>query len=215
MGRLRIDPAEAVSVMLAAGLRPLAPYPGSQVPWPCTHERCGSVITPRLSNVKRRASACTSCAAELRGLDRRTRGAAAAEATMSAAGFIPLEPYPGARMPWRSVHASCGLERSPTLNQIRRGDTCQGTVGSARGRSLDLPVDGHVFYPVMAMGSAHAGVAITRGRAQVRGVTPCPARAWDRRTDSPVVWQMWAWCRSRSTVAVARVLGISSSNAAG
>jgi hypothetical protein len=39
--------------------------------------------------------------------------------------------------------------------------------------------------------------------------------AWDRRTLSPRVWQRWAWCRSLSTVAVARVLGISSSNPAG
>jgi len=30
-----------------------------------------------------------------------------------------------------------------------------------------------------------------------------------------VVWQTWAWRRSRSTVAVARVLGISSSNPIG
>src|SRR5664279_3941199 len=50
---------------------------------------------------------------------------------------------------------------------------------------------------------------------QVSGVTPWPAMAWDRRTDSPEVWQTWAWCRSRSTVAVASVLGISSSKPAG
>jgi len=36
---------------------------------------------------------------------------------------------------------------------------------------------------------------------------------------SPLVWQRWAWCSSRSTVAVAvavaRVLGMSSSNPLG
>lgn len=53
------------------------------------------------------------------------------------------------------------------------------------------------------------------GRGQVSGVTPCPATAWDSRTDSPEVWQTWAWCRSLSTVAVARVLGMSSSKAPG
>jgi hypothetical protein len=36
--------------------------------------------------------------------------------------------------------------------------------------------------------------------------------AWVRRMLSPLVWQTWAWCMSRSTVAVARVLDISSSN---
>ena len=58
-------------------------------------------------------------------------------------------------------------------------------------------------------------VAIAGLVGQVRGVTPLPVRAWERRTESPVVWQTWAWCRSRSTVAVARVLGMSSSKAAG
>ena len=38
-----------------------------------------------------------------------------------------------------------------------------------------------------------------------------PAMAWVRRMLSPLVWQTWAWCMSRSTVAVARVFGINSS----
>ena len=58
-------------------------------------------------------------------------------------------------------------------------------------------------------------LTITGLGAQLNGLTPWPARAWAWRTDSPVVWQTWAWCSSRSTVAVARVLGMSSSNAAG
>ena len=44
---------------------------------------------------------------------------------------------------------------------------------------------------------------------------PCPAVAWVSRMLSPAVSTMWAWCISRSTVALAMVLGISSSNLAG
>ena len=47
---------------------------------------------------------------------------------------------------------------------------------------------------------------------QFNAFTPSPVRAWDRRTLSPLVWQRWAWWSSRSTVAVANVLGMSSSN---
>ena len=47
---------------------------------------------------------------------------------------------------------------------------------------------------------------------QLRGISPFPAMAWVSRTLSPLVWQTWAWCISRSTVAVASVFGISSSN---
>ena len=49
----------------------------------------------------------------------------------------------------------------------------------------------------------------------VSGVTPLPAVAWVRRMLSPAVRTMWAWCRSRSTVALAMVLGMSSSNPPG
>jgi hypothetical protein len=59
------------------------------------------------------------------------------------------------------------------------------------------------------------GVVATGRSSQVRAFTPRPVRAWDRRTLSPLVWQRWAWCRSRSTVAVARVLGMISSNPEG
>ena len=46
------------------------------------------------------------------------------------------------------------------------------------------------------------------GVGQFKGTTPLPARAWARRWDSPSVWTKWAWCMSRSTEAVARVLGM-------
>ena len=49
----------------------------------------------------------------------------------------------------------------------------------------------------------------------VSGVTPLPAVAWVRRMLSPAVMTTWAWWRSRSTVALAMVLGMSSSNPAG
>ena len=81
---------------------------------------------------------------------------------------------------------------------------CQGTLGTAQWRPCVLPADGHQICPLVAIRRAAVG--------QFRGVTPFPERAWVSRTLSPLVWQRWAWCMSRSTVAVARVLGISSSN---
>jgi hypothetical protein len=43
---------------------------------------------------------------------------------------------------------------------------------------------------------------------QLNVTTPFPARASASRWESPLVNTRWAWCRSRSTVAVARVLGM-------
>ena len=55
-----------------------------------------------------------------------------------------------------------------------------------------LPTGGQQTCPLVAtkLPSVVAGLAIV---GHVSGVTPCPAMAWDRRTDSPVVWQTWAW----------------------
>jgi hypothetical protein len=84
---------------------------------------------------------------------------------------------------------------------------CQGPVSSPRGRTRFLPGDGHEFSPRADTGSP-------RGHG-VRGITPLPAVAWARRMLSPVVAQRWAWWRSRSTVAPARVLGMISSKPLG
>ena len=86
---------------------------------------------------------------------------------------------------------------------------CQGPVGSAQWRTVELPVRGQQNCPVVARCSARGSVG------QPSGVTPLPAVAWVRRMLSPAVMTTWAWWRSRSTVALAMVLGMSSSNPAG
>ncbi len=50
---------------------------------------------------------------------------------------------------------------------------------------------------------------------QARGTTPLPAVASARRRDGPSVATRWAWWRSRSTEAVAKVLGMMVSKPAG
>jgi hypothetical protein len=58
------------------------------------------------------------------------------------------------------------------------------------------------------------GHRISRG-GQLNGTTPLPASASASRWLSPLVRTMWAWCSSRSTVAVASVLGMIESNPLG
>ena len=84
---------------------------------------------------------------------------------------------------------------------------CQGPVGSAQWRTVGLPVRGQQNCPVVARCSARGSVGQWRH--------PLPAVAWVRRMLSPAVMTTWAWWRSRSTVALAMVLGMSSSNPAG
>ncbi len=79
-------------------------------------------------------------------------------------------------------------------------DGCQRTSRSPVGRTADLRLCGHEF----------SGWAVTRfpGGWSVQWDDPLPARASARRWLSPLVVIRWAWCSSRSTVAVARVLGM-------
>jgi hypothetical protein len=58
------------------------------------------------------------------------------------------------------------------------------------------------------------GHRISRG-GQLNGTTPLPASASASRWLSPLVRTRWAWCSSRSTVAVASVLGMIESNPLG
>lgn len=51
-----------------------------------------------------------------------------AEHELRAAGYAPLEPYPGtARQPWLSRCTGCGQHRTPNLATIRAGSRCHHT----------------------------------------------------------------------------------------
>jgi hypothetical protein len=56
--------------MLAAGMEPLEPYPGSTVRWRCRCVTCGSEITPSLTSV-RGGPGCIECGHVRTGLKRR------------------------------------------------------------------------------------------------------------------------------------------------
>jgi len=45
-----------------------------------------------------------------------------AETVMRAAGYLPVEPYPGAGRRWRCRHVPCGREVTARFNKIRSGE---------------------------------------------------------------------------------------------
>jgi hypothetical protein len=57
-----VDADFAASVMRAANLDPIKPYPGSAVPWPCRCLTCGADVTPRYAGVRAGQGGCRSCA---------------------------------------------------------------------------------------------------------------------------------------------------------
>lgn len=132
-----VDPAEAHALFRAAELIPTVSFPGATKPWPAVHEPCGRVIAPTLTNVRRRGSACRDCAAERRGAARRASREQDAVSTMRAAGFTPLEPYPGSSKPWRSRHDPCGNEAAPRLDYVAQGGVaCRTCVAATKGHRV-------------------------------------------------------------------------------
>lgn len=135
--------------MRAVGWAPLEPYPGALRPWRCVCTECGTEGSPRYAHLKSRGRACRVCSKARVAARLLDAEHPRAEADMRAAGFEPLEPYPGAHRAWRSRHASCGRVVAVRLVQVRiagRGcPVCSGGVaidseGAAafmRGRGLE------------------------------------------------------------------------------
>jgi hypothetical protein len=115
----KVDPVAAEVVMRAAGLVPLEPYPGSGQPWRCRCDRCENEVTPRYAAVCRGAG-CRYCALETAGQSIRLDGEGAAD-LMRAAGLVPLQPYPGAGLPWLCRCLTCDRDVTPRYTDVRRG----------------------------------------------------------------------------------------------
>ncbi|MGW7055123.1 hypothetical protein [Streptomyces sp. NPDC054887] len=111
-----VNDEQASAEMRAGRFEPLEPYPGRTTDrWRCRCS-CGNEVMMRLSCVRSGTSGCKKCP---RGGGRTDPATAANEAR--AAGYEPLEPYPGKTTDrWRCCCA-CGAEAMLTLTSIRRG----------------------------------------------------------------------------------------------
>ncbi|SCF73332.1 hypothetical protein GA0115254_114434 [Streptomyces sp. Ncost-T10-10d] len=114
--RAATNAPKAQETMRAAGLQPLEPYPGSQTPWRCRCTTCGLETSPTYSNVNSGSKGCRFCA-----LNSATDERASAE--VRAAGFEPLEPYPGRTTDRWRCRCSCGNEVMTRLSSVRSGTT--------------------------------------------------------------------------------------------
>lgn len=108
------EQSQAIELMRNAGLEPLEPYKGSQVPWRCRHIDCGREVFPRLNGITSGQGGCGYCAGNLVDIEEVTK-------VMESAGYRPLDAYSTSREPWRCRHIDCGREVSPTYGQIRDG----------------------------------------------------------------------------------------------
>ncbi len=111
---------EVVAEMLAAGVKPLGPYPGSSEPWRCECLRCGKISMTRYIGIQRGERGCLDCG-NASSASTRTLPAEIATQFMLDAGYEPLEPYEKSSTPWRCIHTKCGNEVSPTYSTLQQG----------------------------------------------------------------------------------------------
>ncbi|MGN7135510.1 hypothetical protein [Streptomyces pseudogriseolus] len=97
--------------MRAAGWEPLETYSGQRrAPWIARCRTCGTITNVQYNSVSSNGSRrCDHCRAMK------------AEERMFAAGWEPLEDYPGSVEPWRCRHQVCGAIAEVRLNLVTRG----------------------------------------------------------------------------------------------
>lgn len=114
------SPGRAEDELRTAGYEPLEPYPGTVLsPWRVTCTECEVERTITLNYV-RRGRRCSH-----RDPERTKVPVEAAEEELRAAGYRPLEPYPGnVGIGWLAMCLTCGNPRRPSIGKIRQGRRC-------------------------------------------------------------------------------------------
>ena len=126
MGKKLTD-AEARKLMIAAGLEPLVPYPGSRERWKCKCLKCGRIVRPFRGNIQQGQGGCGYCSGVKNDEEEAT-------AVMRAADLEPLVPYPGAKKPWKCKCLTCGRIVTPEWTNIDQG---QGGCAYCGGYAVD------------------------------------------------------------------------------
>lgn len=60
--KVKVDPSEAIQLMISAGYTPLEPYKNSKTKWKCRHEVCGLIVFPRYNTIQNGQGGCSDCA---------------------------------------------------------------------------------------------------------------------------------------------------------
>jgi hypothetical protein len=107
--------AEAVQIMLNAGVKPLTPYPGTKVGWKSICLTCENVVSPRLGNIRSGQKACGYCSGVRVNVSDAIK-------LFESVNLRPLVEYPGAQKPWLSKCLNCGSEVTPTYTSIQQGN---------------------------------------------------------------------------------------------
>jgi hypothetical protein len=117
--------AEVDALFAKYGLSVIGVYENSFTPLKAKCLTCKNIVSPRLDKVKSSGYRCGHCSG-------RTNPAKKAEEVVRKMGHIPLEPYKGAREPWKMKCGGCGKTITPKYNSIQQGRWGCGYCGHLR-----------------------------------------------------------------------------------
>jgi hypothetical protein len=118
--------SQAEVLMLSAKLQPLEEYVDSKKPWKCKCLKCGKIVFPIFNSIQRGQGGCKYCSPSAQII------ATEAIQFFQLNELDPIDPFPGATKPWRSICRNCQKEVTPTYSNVRSGHTgckyCAGNI---------------------------------------------------------------------------------------
>jgi hypothetical protein len=133
--KLRVPEKTAAAEMRAAGVKPLAPYPGAMRSWPGRCLTCHNETRSTLASVRQGRSACRHCARQSIATKRLAKSRGASLRVMRKAGLEPVGEYTGSTRPWKSKCITCGQISSPRPKDVRNGHGCRYCASNAQWNS--------------------------------------------------------------------------------
>jgi hypothetical protein len=168
-GNVATTVEEAVATFETRYLKPLVPFPGTHRPWRSRCQRCGNIVSPKLTHVRHGLSkGCRYCS----GLGPTDPDVAAAN--MRAAGAEPCGPFPGCNLPWPCTCLTCGNAITPRYSNVRR--RCRACRFCAGGPDPTAPA---MVYVVIHHGLGAVKVGVTSLEARTDRIDSHRRRGWD------------------------------------
>lgn len=113
----RVDLGEVEELFSLCELVPLEPYVKNTKPRKCRCSRCGNVVSPSYSNLRKGNGGCAFCAGKKVELT-------TVEDGFALNGLMPLEPYVGSDAPRLCICVFCKNQISPSWSSVKAGKSC-------------------------------------------------------------------------------------------
>jgi hypothetical protein len=114
----KMSEAKARALFLKNNLKPLVPFPGTQLPWKSKCLITGKTVSPTYGKVRDYGHRCKYCSGNV-------TDSVDAIALMKKAGFKTLEPFPGGQKPWKSQCLKCKKIFTPNFTSVKQGSGCK------------------------------------------------------------------------------------------